>query len=508
MRPAANSLLFTATKLSPAPTLQPPTHVHNAPRSQLPAVHSHQAVPRAHSAAAHARAQSVLQPPQYNIAPTDVQMRPAANSLLFTATKLSPAPTLQPPTHVHNVLAPATFASAPLVKEPAITMAIKPQPDPKQKPKKDKGMNKEEAIALVKEATEELARSASSGGAETLEAGSDSAPVRRLQDLQLPDKLLRRANTAAFEHAIQSEAEEAVAAALPGAACVVVRAIKRAPVVDTLRSLVGAHHPHARLPALLAHALHQRLLTLAEVGSWCEGGAFHPLLLQLLQELKLLLGPDKLHQLYTDSKINLCAYVSGKEGAECMDAGGILDALEARGLAGLVPQLRVQAQLARQLQQEPQPHHLYRWIKANVEPSVRQNAAFVSELVALVARHVTMAAGSADKSADKQALDKEKALVETYAPLLTALLEGRADLQLHAVYAVQLHAHHHRYPKGMLLRWFMYLYNLEVCEEDAFLRWREDVTDAYPGKGEALFQVNTWLTWLQQQESEDEEAED
>lgn len=35
----------------------------------------------------------------------------------------------------------------------------------------------------------------------------------------------------------------------------------------------------------------------------------------------------------------------------------------------------------------------------------------------------------------------------------------------------------------------MYLYNLEVCEEDAFLRWREDVTDAYPGKGEALFQV-------------------
>lgn len=41
----------------------------------------------------------------------------------------------------------------------------------------------------------------------------------------------------------------------------------------------------------------------------------------------------------------------------------------------------------------------------------------------------------------------------------------------------------------MLLRWFMYLYNLEVCEEEAFLRWREDVTDAYPGKGEALFQV-------------------
>lgn len=147
-------------------------------------------------------------------------------------------------------------------------------------------------------------------------------------------------------------------------------------------------------------------------------------------------------------------------------------------------------------------------MQANVEPAVRQNGAFVSTLVALVAEHVTAAAGSGAAAPDKAALEHEKQLLEAYAPLLTALLEGQPELQLAAVYAVQVHAHQHRYPKGMLLRWFMYLYNLEVCEEDAFLRWREDVTDAYPGKGEALFQVNTWLTWLQQQESEDEEAED
>ncbi|PZC75082.1 hypothetical protein B5X24_HaOG206775 [Helicoverpa armigera] len=129
-------------------------------------------------------------------------------------------------------------------------------------------------------------------------------------------------------------------------------------------------------------------------------------------------------------------------------------------------------------------------MSANVEPSVRQNAAFVSTLVALVAEHVTGAAGAGGAGgADKAALEREKALLEAYAPLLTALLEGQPHLQLAAVYAVQVHAHHHRYPKGMLLRWFMYLYNLEVCEEDAFLRWREDVTDAYPGKGEALFQA-------------------
>lgn len=42
---------------------------------------------------------------------------------------------------------------------------------------------------------------------------------------------------------------------------------------------------------------------------------------------------------------------------------------------------------------------------------------------------------------------------------------------------------------GMLLRWFVNLYDLEIIEEEAFLKWREDVTEIYPGKGKALFQV-------------------
>ena len=59
----------------------------------------------------------------------------------------------------------------------------------------------------------------------------------------------------------------------------------------------------------------------------------------------------------------------------------------------------------------------------------------------------------------------------------------------------------------MLLRWFTALYELEICEEEAFLRWKEDITDAYPGKGKALFQVNSWLTWLQEAESEEDEED-
>lgn len=43
----------------------------------------------------------------------------------------------------------------------------------------------------------------------------------------------------------------------------------------------------------------------------------------------------------------------------------------------------------------------------------------------------------------------------------------------------------------MLFRWFVYLYELEIIEDEAFLKWREDVNDAYPGKGKALFQVRS-----------------
>jgi hypothetical protein len=36
---------------------------------------------------------------------------------------------------------------------------------------------------------------------------------------------------------------------------------------------------------------------------------------------------------------------------------------------------------------------------------------------------------------------------------------------------------------------FMLLYDMETVEEEAFVKWKENVNDDYPGKGRALFQV-------------------
>lgn len=322
----------------------------------------------------------------------DVQMRPAANSLMFTANKLSkpqpqlplapvqpseyrplrrrPAPALAHPPLSADVLTPAFASTPPLLKEPAIT--IKPAADKKDKPKKDKvsdrlslGLrprappDRGSAQAPIKEEACRLALEAADAAAD--DCPGDAEPglpaLRRLRELAPPDKVLRRCTAAVLEHALHGPRGDAAQLA----ACVrVARALKRAPAAEALRALLLAAHPHARLPRLLAAAVEHKLVALADVGAWCDAGAHHPLLLEVLQALAEALGVERLAALCAEGKLNVCAHVLA-EGEPSAPAA--LEALEARGLAALVPQLRVQAQLQRQLAAEPAPHALYRWIK-------------------------------------------------------------------------------------------------------------------------------------------------
>ena len=44
---------------------------------------------------------------------------------------------------------------------------------------------------------------------------------------------------------------------------------------------------------------------------------------------------------------------------------------------------------------------------------------------------------------------------------------------------------------GLLLRIFSYWYDMDVIEEESFFKWKEDVPQEFPGKGQALFQVSS-----------------
>lgn len=101
---------------------------------------------------------------------------------------------------------------------------------------------------------------------------------------------------------------------------------------------------------------------------------------------------------------------------------------------------------------------------------------------------------------EKAVGEKERNMLERYQSLLQAFLHEQPSLQLIAVYSLQVHFYAKGFPRGQLLRWFMALYDLEIVEEEAFLNWKEDVTDAYPGKGQALFQVCNKTNLQQQQQ--------
>lgn len=133
----------------------------------------------------------------------------------------------------------------------------------------------------------------------------------------------------------------------------------------------------------------------------------------------------------------------------------------------------------------------------------------ISHITAIyILQDTTLAEGiDRTRNPDKLFTDREKAMLEKYCPVLQAFLRGNAKLQLVAIYALQVFCFNADYPKGMILRWFTALYDLNVIEEESFLRWKEDLNDEFPGKGQALFQVNAYLTWLEEAESEEEDED-
>ncbi|XP_035220060.1 eukaryotic translation initiation factor 4 gamma 2-like [Stegodyphus dumicola] len=255
-----------------------------------------------------------------------------------------------------------------------------------------------------------------------------------------------------------------------------------------------------------ARSIASDLVSLTQVAEPLESGAHYPLFLLCLQQLHKSQGRNWLHSAFNQSKINLLSMLPEIDRTK----ERLADILEDRGLSFLFPLLRIQADLWKQLQTDPSPTSLYRWIKETIDVSQHTVPGFVSALVSCMIKYITQEttlADGLDRSSvpDKNLLDKEKEMLEKFKPVFQAFLHEHPELQLVALYALQVHCYNCGFPKGMLLRWFMMFYDQEIIEEEAFLKWKEDVNDDYPGKGKALFQVNQWLTWLEEAEEEGSE---
>ena len=260
--------------------------------------------------------------------------------------------------------------------------------------------------------------------------------------------------------------------------------------------------------ALAARAVLDQLSTLADLARPLEGGHQYPLFLLTLQQLHKIQATERgvLIKLFNESKVQLMTMLPELDRTKDR-LGQILDD---RGLGFLCPLLRIQSDLWKQIQADSTPAQFYKWIKENVDPSCYTMPGFISALFAVLLKYIAQEAapgdlpatngtaenGSLAAATDKVTQEKEKELMERYRPVLQAFLHDHVSLQVTVLHALQAFCHGLNFPKGMLLRWFVLLYDMEIVEEEAFLKWKEDLTDDTPGKGKALFQVRSISTQM------------
>lgn len=185
----------------------------------------------------------------------------------------------------------------------------------------------------------------------------------------------------------------------------------------------------------------------------------------------------------------------------------LLHVLEDRRLAYLCPYLKFRVQLFEKLSPSIDPHDLFSYIEYQTSIYDKHTQSFIQTLVTCI-YETAISPTFASSKLDKAILNQEKIFLENHRQTLQTYLKT-IEQQVWALYALQLIAYQKNFPKEFLLRLFVYSYDLDIIEEDAYLKWKEDLNDDIPGKGKALFQVSKWLQWLEHasEESDDDHEE-
>uniref|UniRef100_A0A8C4I5E8 Eukaryotic translation initiation factor 4 gamma 2 n=1 Tax=Dicentrarchus labrax TaxID=13489 RepID=A0A8C4I5E8_DICLA len=263
------------------------------------------------------------------------------------------------------------------------------------------------------------------------------------------------------------------------------------------------------LAQFAARAIIADLVSIADLAHQLENGAHFPLFLLCLQQMVKLKDREWLADLFQQSKVNMQKMLPEID----QNKDRMLEILEGKGLSFLFPLMKLEKELLKQIKVDPSPQSIYKWIKDNISPKLHTDKGFVNILMTSFLQYIAYEINPDDDeeqlaAPSKEQLDDEKQLLLSFKPVMQKFLHDHIDLQVSAMYALQVHCNAKGFPKGMLLRYFVNFYDMEIIEEEAFLSWKEDVTQEYPGKGKALFQVNQWLTWLETAEEEESEGED
>ncbi|CAH8591649.1 unnamed protein product [Heterobilharzia americana] len=279
-------------------------------------------------------------------------------------------------------------------------------------------------------------------------------------------------------------------------------------------------------------------ISLSEFAEPLRGGKHHPLFLLVLQKLSQMVNGDfklnkneavciagatsddrrsSLIQLFQETGLQMNQMVP--EGSRTNES--LLALLEERDLDFLVPSLRLSTKLSHLIMDNSylegkNPEDCDKIVASRLNDYLSKHPLAVSitksdyaHACLPVIYEYIYKVGIVElgvSSSPSTLMTRERAAWKSIVPYLLAdTLRNSVDRQLDALHDLQIFWVDKSMPKGFLFRCFMNLYDCELVCEDVFLSWKEEVNPSYPAKGQALFEVNRWLTWLETAEEEDEE---
>lgn len=426
-------------------------------------------------------------------------LRPSANSMMLKPKTPSSLPKsamskLEGPNSGSGGIPKVMMTTA----EPAVIISKQSGSKKKEQEKKNQGPTRDEVFSRVDDILAKL-----------IEDGSTNQAFTAWKEGDIPGKMANNALIHFFKQVVKlpDASHRQLAFQLVEQLCgeeVVTQIHCKEGLARLVQFYSSLEMVEGGLADLAAWCLTTDKIKLVDLAEMTEGGATHPFFLIILQGMAVL-DEQELLAAFKESGIKLLDQLPPELRTE-EELGRVLDE---RKLTFLLPLLHIKAEIWRQLEAEPTTEAFMAWLEATVPAAHRTDPAFILALVHNIIRFVTERTGDNSGSNDAAVSEKkEKELILNLKPILQAFIRNSPVLQLTAVYAMQVFCFHKQFPKGMLLRWFVALYEADIIEENVFLKWKEDVNDAYPGKGKALFQVNQWLTWLEEAESEEEEEEE
>ena len=404
-------------------------------------------------------------------------LRPSANSMMLKPKTPSSLPKSAMQRleggMMQNMSSPKVMMSP---SEPAVFIS-KQSGDKKRQEKKNQGPTRDEVFKKIEEILEKLVETESTNEAFTTWKEGD-----------IPNKMVNNALIHFFKQVVKMENKSTrdLSLQLVEQLCdneVVTQVHCKEGLSRLIQSYPTLEMAEGGMGELSVWSIKSDKVKLADVGEMTEGGSSYPLFFNVLQGLATD-SEDELLALFKDSGLNLMEQLPQDQRTE----SGLGVLLEEMKLSFLVPLLTINTEIWKQLETNPGPEEFLAWIKTKVPAEHHSDPAFVFALMGNILKFITEKTKSVEDNV-QEVTDLEKELILKYHVVLQTFFKRSADLQLVAIYALQVFCFNNKFPKGLMLRWFVALYEADIIEEHSFLRWKEDVNDMYQGKGKALFQV-------------------